>query len=267
MRVAVLQIALGEDQEERLKEVEALINLLHNREPDIFLLPEAWISLDPLNNLEKAVANSEAAMERLQKLAEEHSAIILGGGLYLARGEKIHVACPIIGSNGEIIGFQEKIHLYRRENGIIQRGETFRTFMVKGVKIGVVICHDIVYPEAVRTLALADAQIIFNPARILSRGKEAWHLYLKVRSLENRIPVYAANVWSPPKYLGGSCSVKPIHYGDEIYLPELVESKPGVSAVMDEVDEKALSGARRERLAGRIPQAYYWSSSGIGDGH
>ncbi len=268
MKVAVLQLALREDQEERLKEVEALINLLHHREPDIFLLPEAWISLDPLNNLEKAVADSEMAIERLQKLAEEHGVAILGGGLYIARGEKIHVACPIIGSNGEVIGFQEKIHLYRRENDIVQRGESFRTFVVKGVRIGVVICHDIVYPEAVRTLALADAQLIFNPSRILSRGKEAWHLYLKVRSLENRIPIYAANVWSPPKYSGGSCSVKPIYYDDDIYLPELIEARPGVSAVMDEVDEKALSEARRVRLGGRMPQAYYGSGSGvvIGDG-
>ncbi|GBC70589.1 (R)-stereoselective amidase [Candidatus Calditenuaceae archaeon HR02] len=271
MKVAVLQLALREDQEERLKEVEALIKLLHNREPDIFLLPEAWISPDPLNNLGRAVAESNVAIERLQKLAEEHGAAILGGGLYLAREEKVHVACPIISSNGEVIGFQEKIHLYRRENGIIQRGEAFKTFMVKGVKIGVVICHDLVYPEAVRTLTLADAQIIFNPARIPSHGKEAWHLYLKVRSLENRIPLYAANLWSPPKYSGGSCSVKPIHYGDEIYLPELIEARPGVSAVMDEVDEKALGEARRKRLGGRIPHAYYAPSGGtiigIGDGY
>lgn len=268
MKIAVLQLALREDREERLKEVKALVKLLHNREPDVFLLPEAWISHDPLSNLEKAVAESRVAIEWLQKLAEEYGAAILGGGLYLANGEKIKVACPIIDSNGEVIGFQEKIHLYRRENGIIHRGESFRTFMVKGVRIGVVICHDIVYPEAVRTLTLADAQIIFNPARIISRGKEAWHLYLKVRSLENRIPLYAANLWSPPKYSGGSCSVKPINYGDEVYLPELVEARPGVSAVMDEVDEKALSEARRERLAGRIPHAYYGSSGGtvIGDG-
>ncbi|MEM0482093.1 MAG: carbon-nitrogen hydrolase family protein [Nitrososphaerota archaeon] len=257
MKIAVLQIALREDQAERFKDVEALINLLHIREPDIALLPEAWISPDPLNNLDKAVAESRAALEKLRRLAVEYGVVILGGGLYLASGEKLHVSCPIIGSNGEIIGFQEKIHLFRRENGLIQRGESFRTFVVKGVRIGVVICHDIVYPEAVRTLALNDAQIIFNPARIVSRGKEAWHLYLKVRSLENRIPLYAANLWSPPKYSGGSCSVKPIHYGDEIYLPELIEARPGVSAVMDEVDEKALSEARRERLGGRIPHAYY----------
>ncbi|MEM4289226.1 MAG: carbon-nitrogen hydrolase family protein [Nitrososphaerota archaeon] len=262
MRIAVIQLALREEPEEVIKDVEGLLNIVNKREPDIALLPEAWISRDPLNNLDRAVVGSEVALERLRRLAVEHGVVILGGGLYIPREGKVSVSCPVIDTSGEIVGSQEKVHLFRGENKVLQKGESLKTFTVKGVEIGVLICHDIVYPEAARTLVLAGAQILFNPARIVSHGREAWQLYLKVRSLENRIPIYAANIWSPPKYTGGTCAVKPVKYLDEVYLPELIEARQGLSAIVDEVDIEALSGARRERLVGRMPHTYLDSQSG-----
>jgi len=266
LKIAVLQLQLREEAEEALGDLERLLNFVNRREPDIVLLPEAWISRDPLSNFDKAVAQSEAVLESLCRLAAEHGVVILGGGLYILREGKVRVSCPVIDNRGEIVGSQEKVHLFRGENKVLQKGESFRTFKVKGAEIGVAICHDIVYPEAARTLVLSGAQILFNPARIVSHGIEAWQLYLKVRSLENRIPIYAANIWSPPKYAGGSCAVKPVKYPDEVYLPELIRARHGLSAVVDETDIEALSGARRERLIGRTPRAYLESYRGNLDG-
>lgn len=256
MKVAVFQTSLREELGKLFKELEELIRITRRYEPDTALLPEAWVSLDPLNHLDRALAESAYAMKKLCEIAAEHGVYILGGGLYTARGGQPLVSCPVINSSGEVIGSHEKVHLYGRENELLGRGETFRTFNIKGVEIGVLICHDIVYPEAARALVLGGAEILFNPARIASRGGEAWRLYLKVRSLENRIPIYAANIWSPPKYLGGSCAVRPVHYSDEIYLPEIIEARPGLSVLIDEVDLNTIRVARKKRLAGRIPQAY-----------
>lgn len=263
MRVAVLQVSLREGWEERLSELEGMLRGIHRLEPDILLLPEAWTSLDPLNNLDKALEESGEALERLGALAQDFGVAILGGGLYFNDEDDIFVACPLINPDGEVIGLQEKVHLYGREDDILRRGNSFKTFEIRGVRIGVLICHDIVYPEAARTLALHGAEILFNPARIVSKGVEAWRLYLQVRCLENRIPIYAANIWWPPKYMGGSCAIKPVAYGDEIYLPELVEARPGVSALLNEVDVKAVEDARRRRLSGRVPQAYFTSRGGV----
>lgn len=256
LKVVVLQTALREELRRLIREIEELMVAARRYEPDIALLPEAWVSLDPLNHLDKALTESADALRKLCGIAAEHGVYILSGGLYAAMGGEVLVSCPVIDPSGDVIGSHEKVHLYGPENDLLGRGEKFRTFNIKGVEIGVLICHDIAYPEAARALVLGGAEILFNPARIASRGGEAWHLYLKVRSLENRTPIYAANVWSPPKYLGGSCGVRPVHYSDEIYLPEVIEARPGISILVDEVDLDYIRVARRKRLAGRVPHAY-----------
>ena len=38
------------------------------------------------------------------------------------------------------------------------------------------------------------AQVLFSPSRIVKRGIKPWQMYVQVRSLENRIPIIAANV-------------------------------------------------------------------------
>src|SRR5437899_6078302 len=44
-------------------------------------------------------------------------------------------------------------------------------------------------------------------SRIVKYGIEPWHQYVTVRSLENRIPIVAPNVYSPPWFPGASVIV------------------------------------------------------------
>jgi len=256
LRIAALQTGLRGGLEDQLGEVEGLLRSISRREPRLILLPEGWVSEDPYRAFQESVDRSEAALSRLCRLASEYSVTILGGGLYMHRGRGVAVACPLIREDGSVEGFQEKVHLYGPEPRFAVRGDGYVVFRVMGVRIGVLICHDIAYPEAARTLTIKGAEILFNPSRISASGTEAWHLYLKVRCLENRVPLYAANIWHPPRFLGGTCAVKPSRYEDDVYIPEMVVARPGSAAIVDEIDPRIIGEARMDRLARRVPGAY-----------
>ena len=57
-----------------------------------------------------------------------------------------------------------------------------------------IICYDMVFPKVANTLVKKGAQVLLSPSRIVRRGIKPWQMYVQVRSLENRIPILAANV-------------------------------------------------------------------------
>ena len=62
-------------------------------------------------------------------------------------------------------------------------------------KIGVVICYDVCFPETVRLLTLAGAELILVPAawRASHYFKEWWDLNLACRALDNLVYIAAIN--------------------------------------------------------------------------
>lgn len=77
-------------------------------------------------------------------------------------------------------------------------GGDLPVFDVDGVKIGIQICNDRLYPEPSRVLALKGAEIIFMPIcySVYSdpeHRNRMWELALRSRAIENGVYVVAAN--------------------------------------------------------------------------
>lgn len=77
-------------------------------------------------------------------------------------------------------------------------GGSLPTFDVDGVRIGIQICNDRLYPEGSRVLALAGAEILFMPIcySVYSDPEHrnaAWELVLRTRAYENGVFLVAAN--------------------------------------------------------------------------
>ena len=83
------------------------------------------------------------------------------------------------------IELYRKLHLFGREKLFFKPGDLgLKVFAWKGAKIGVMVCFDWLFPEAMRTLALKGAQVVAHPANlVLPWCPEA----MKVRCLENRV--------------------------------------------------------------------------------
>ncbi len=102
----------------------------------------------------------------------------------------IYNAAVLVGPKG-IEGIYRKVHLFSQEKNFFSPGESFPLFEIRGVKIGILVCFDHMFPEAARTLAVKGAQIICHPSNLVL--PELGQLTTRVRALENRVFWILAN--------------------------------------------------------------------------
>ncbi len=111
--------------------------------PDSAFLERAWSAI--------AAAAARAGL-----------AVVLGSERVLDGG--LLATALVIGSDGSIAGFQDKVQLDPSEEGTYAHGAGRRVFRAGALTFGVVICHEgWRYPETVRWAARQGAQIVFHP--------------------------------------------------------------------------------------------------------
>jgi len=146
----------------------------------------------------------ERALQTVAQWARTYAvATILGMERLTAGGRQI--AAFVIDARGQIQGYQTKNQLAPTEDQFYVPGNTRRLFEIKGIKFGVVICHEgWRYPETVRWAAIRGAKIVFHPhhtgsdregVRLTQWGSASGPYYEKammMRSMENTI--YFASV-------------------------------------------------------------------------
>ncbi len=138
------------------------------------------------------------------KLAETASSVTLNFLAYLCKKNKLAIVAGIAEKLGQRLynssifvtekGLQSvyrKAHLFLNEKRWFTPGNThFVPVDYKKVKIGMIVCFDWIYPEAMRTYALNGADIICHPANLVMPYCQAAML---TRSIENRVFIITAN--------------------------------------------------------------------------
>ncbi|MEO0216710.1 MAG: nitrilase-related carbon-nitrogen hydrolase [candidate division WOR-3 bacterium] len=173
---------------EKLKNFERVRYLLKDATADLFVLPElfntGYLFLNKKELIELAeIKDGGPTYEFILNLCREKNCAI-AYGFAEKDGDCIYNAAILMAPNG-IIGHYRKTHLFFEEWFIFTPGNlTYRVFEYQGVKIGMLICFDYIYPEAMRTLALKGAQVVVLPANlVLHFCPDA----MVTRSIENRI--------------------------------------------------------------------------------
>lgn len=192
-RVSVLQFEpkLG-DVAHNLQQIEKLMSGL---ETDLVVLPELCLSGYVFNHTDeiRAVAQDPSDSEifnSLRALSKAKDCSIVLGFAELA-GANLFNSSALINPDGSLKVYR-KTHLFYREKLFFDPGDTgfFVAEAKGGIKIGMMICFDWQFPEAMRTLALLGAQVICHPANLVMPWcQEA----MKTRSLENRAFSITAN--------------------------------------------------------------------------
>jgi predicted amidohydrolase len=96
----------------------------------------------------------------------------------------------ITGPDG-FIGVYRKTHLFFEEKIFFAPGDTgFRVWDTRIGRIGIIVCFDWFFPEAMRSLALMGAEIVAHPANlVLPYCPQS----MPVRCLENKVFAITAN--------------------------------------------------------------------------
>jgi len=256
-KVAVVQPAVTNSVNRNLQKIDELLAEAGKHSPDLALLPETWQHSNVFAVAGHLAGKVDDVLRILAKHASEFGMVVAGGGVVVRREKGLMNSCPVVGPDGEVWGWQDKIHLYRGEKQHFVRGDGVRVFSFRGVGFGVLICHDIVFPELGRLMALKGADVLLNPSRMPSSGVEPWHDYVKSRCLENRVAAATSNVCVNTSTCGGTAVFtleRANSYMFRVRKTTLNEVEDVLAVEINGFEE--MRKARRERLAHRLPSLY-----------
>ena len=236
INVGLIQTKTYRSNKDGINQVVKLLNQAGKKNIKIVCLPEQWLA-------DNEIENFEIEFSEFKKIAKKYSMTIITGAFYKNSKNGLRIVSPIIGPNGKIIGQQEKIHPYDYEKKIVIPGKKVKIFNTS-CRFGVIICYDMVFPKVAETSVKNGAQIIFSPSRIVKRGIRPWESYVQVRSLENRVPILAANVEN--QRFGGNSMIIDLIEKNKVMIPKINRAK-GEKMIAKKINLKKFEKSRKIR--------------------
>ena len=176
------------------KNVEKAINAIRKLRADLLVLPELFntgylfTSKSELAGLAEKVP-SGFTTQALVNVAREESTCIVAG--LAEKGSQGFYNTSVLVSPGGYIGKYRKAHLFFEERKWFLPGNSkFQSFDLGVAKVGVMICWDWIFPEAMRSLCLKGADIVCHPSNlVLTYCTDA----MVTRCIENGVYAVTAN--------------------------------------------------------------------------
>ncbi|SON55649.1 N-carbamoyl-D-amino acid hydrolase [Hartmannibacter diazotrophicus] len=212
-KVAAGQFAPSGVLSENLAEITRLATAAKERGTELLVLPELALTglADPQAS---AIAADGPELGAVDELARGLGLHIVAG--FAERdGETLYNSALLTGPEGRL-GIYRKLHLTEAERQWASAGDDWAVFDLPFGRLGLLIGHDAMFPEAGRILALRGCDLIACPAAVRGRfhfghegtsvaqpepiptGPDAlhWHQF-RVRAGENNCYFAFANVFSP----------------------------------------------------------------------
>lgn len=179
MRVGMVQLLIDPDANRTVENREqsgAEIQTLFERGAKLVVLPELTnigyfpSSREMVEGLSEDLDCSES-VQQWQMLAHQYQGYIVGGILERdARG--IYNSAVLVGSSGVVAKYR-KVHLFNWETQWLTPGNVSVTAYLNDldVTVGLLICYDLRFPEAVQRLADEGADVVAVPTTWTSVGK------------------------------------------------------------------------------------------------
>jgi predicted amidohydrolase len=224
---------------------------------DLVVFPEAFITGYNIGERlgELAEPADGPSVTALREIASEAGVAVLCG--YPERdGPLVHNAAVPVDARGEPILGYRKTHLFGPvDHAAFAPGDSFAVAELAGLRVGVLICFDIEFPQAARRLALLGAQLIVVPTSLMAPFDVVARTLVPARAAENQVFVaYANRVKSEGDllYVGQSCVCGPD--GNDLARAGGEEA----ALIVAELDPRAVERARGDcsYLDGRRPELY-----------
>lgn len=176
--------------------------------------------------------------QAVSRLARRHGlAIVYGYPERLDDGGPPCNAVQALGPDGTTLAHYRKTHLYGPlDRAQFRAGErASEVFVWRGWRLGLLICYDVEFPEAVRLLALQGADAVLVPTANMMGFDEVPRVLVPARACENRLYVAYAN----------ACG----HEGEVNYAGLSTVAGPGGQVLMRAGRGPALRRVQLSRLA------------------
>jgi 5-aminopentanamidase len=185
-----------------LERVLNWIQIAADRGADLIVLPECMLSGYAYDSREEAMPHALSLDDPIfSQLAEAAGAAELHLTLgFLERdGDKLFNSLALVGGTG-VVGHYRKVHLpHLGIDRFVDRGDfpyqvhSIATKSDGEVKVGMAICYDCSFPEPMRMLALAGADVIALGTNWPNGAARTAEIVPPARSMENHLFFVAAN--------------------------------------------------------------------------
>ncbi|WP_141604473.1 carbon-nitrogen family hydrolase [Terrilactibacillus laevilacticus] len=199
MKYAIFQMDIvpGEIEKNHKKVIEWMEETVPKEQPDIVMLPEMWTTAYTLQELDKiADVDGEPTIPFLKELSKKYHVHIVGGSIANKKSGKIYNTAVVVNKDGELIYLYDKIHLVPMldEPLYLEGGQNkIETFTLDGVKMGIIICYDLRFPELARELALSGIEVLHVVGEWPTPRIDHWKTLQLARAIENQTYVISSN--------------------------------------------------------------------------
>ncbi len=136
---------------------------LHDQGVDLVCFPEYFFLPDGTRNQLDSAGKRQVILKLLESYSRRLAGIVVGGSLVEAEGGHFYNTCHVF-DGGRPVGWYRKLHPTRHERELgITPGEQYKTFEVRGFKLGVLICADVLHPDSFQELAKLQPDLIAIP--------------------------------------------------------------------------------------------------------
>lgn len=239
IRIAICQIAGTSDPEENLKRIEGAIM---QNQADLYVFPELYLT--GYGNSEFDPEDTVIAENRLRIICNNMDVAVV-------------VGAPMQWYNGitDSMLFITPLETYRYDKmytanfppydeSMFERGHSPAMVEWKGMRIGLEICYDVMFPEIHRFYATQGADMVIVISASSDSSKAAMERIVPARSLENTVyTIYCNNVGpfrDGAEFFGGSALYSPL--GDEI-----AKARNGEEILITYADKGVVEHARTVR--------------------
>jgi 5-aminopentanamidase len=260
MRVAIFQGPAGSGPVARnLRHLEERAAAAAAAGADLLICPEMFLcgyNIGAAAAARLAEPADGPSLREAAGIARRHGTALLFG--YPERGGEgaVYNAVQLIGRDGGRLASYRKCHLFGAlDRGMFRAGAALAPVVeLDGVRLGLLICYDVEFPESVRLLALQGADLVAVPTALMEPFEVVARTLIPARAVENQVFVAYANRCGREgalTYCGLSCIVAPDG-------ADLARAGPGEELIMADLDPERLraSRARNTYLADRRPELY-----------
>lgn len=155
---------------------------------DLVILPELFLGgYTTTGPGDLALGLDGPEVGEMARLARENdAAVIFGLHERVPGGVANSAAC--VDRRGNLTGSYHKAHLFGDERGAFVAGDELLIIEIDGLKVGLMICFDVEFPEVARSLALAGADLLVTISANMTPFGRDHDVFATARALENSLP-------------------------------------------------------------------------------
>lgn len=245
------------DKESNLKKIEDSIEQAYYLKADILVLPEMFLTGFVPKERMKTLAEPRDgdSLKRVQQVLKKYPMHLVYTFPEYVSDDLIYNTTCFINNQGIPLEFYRKVHLFDSERLIVKRGHEWISVMVDGLKIGLLTCYDIEFPEASRALALRGVNLLLVPSANMMPYEHRHRTFITSRAIENHVFIAYCNIVGKSEryeYLGQSAVVTPL---GEVIM-DLGDNEEKIEVVEINLDEVVKSKAVFNYIEERIPELY-----------